>query len=389
MKKGALLLGSCACFLIFALLCFPAEMLAASAKGVQLWLTKVFPSLFPFLVACGILLRIGAAQRMGAALRPLMQPLFHLPGIAAFPFFFGLLSGYPMGAKLTAQLYEQRQLSLADAQQLLAFSNCPGPLFLIGTVGVGFFGMPAFGYLLWLSAFLGAVATGILFRRKKSVPTFHSVSVPSCQTLAEVLSASVADALRTILLIGGYLILFAVLSAAMEQAGLFSLLSRLLFFLPLSTETLRGFCSGILEMTNGAHLLSRWSASAADAGRISRFLRRSFHSGTDLRRACRHAHIKKRLHQREAYQCPFQQPFFLFALSVFLSIRTKRSSCVFFAHRNLFYALFSLAFAKPVFPRGALLCNFPQRIRGIICPYAAPEYFPPEHPVSARSNHLS
>lgn len=161
-----------------------------------------------------------------------------------------------MGAKLTAQLYEQRQLSLADAQQLLAFSNCPGPLFLIGTVGVGFFGMPAFGYLLWLSAFLGAVATGILFRRKKSVPTFHSVSVPSYQTLTEVLSASVADALRTILLIGGYLILFAVLSAAMEQAGLFSLLSRLLFFLPLSTETLHGLCSGILEMTNGAHLLS-------------------------------------------------------------------------------------------------------------------------------------
>ena len=71
-----------------------------------------------------------------------------------------------------------------------------------------------------------------------------------------MLSASVADALRTILLIGGYLILFAVLSAAMEQAGLFSLLSSLLFFLPLSTETLRGLCSGILEMTNGAHLLS-------------------------------------------------------------------------------------------------------------------------------------
>lgn len=256
MKKGALLLGGCACFLIFALLCFPAEMLAASAEGVQLWLTKVFPSLFPFLVACGILLRIGAAQRMGAALRPLMQPLFHLPGIAAFPFFFGLLSGYPMGAKLTAQLYEQRQLSLADAQQLLAFSNCPGPLFLIGTVGVGFFGMPAFGYLLWISAFLGAVATGILFRRKKSVPTFHSVSVPSCQTLAEVLSASVADALRTILLIGGYLILFAVLSAGNGTGrAIFSALPSAVFSAAFH-GAVRGLCSGILEMTNGAHLLS-------------------------------------------------------------------------------------------------------------------------------------
>ena len=257
MKKGSLLLGSCACFLIFALLRFPEAMLAASTEGVNLWLTKVFPSLFPFLVACGILLRIGAAQRMGAVLHPLMRPLFRLPGIAAFPFFFGFLSGYPMGAKLTAQLYEQKQLSLSDAQHLLAFSNCPGPLFLLGTIGVGFFGMPAFGYLLWLSVFLGAVATGILFRREKSVPVFPSGSVPSCQSLTDVLSAAVADALRTILLIGGYLILFGVLSAALEQAGLFSLLSRLLFFLPLSTETLRGLCSGILEMTNGAYLLSR------------------------------------------------------------------------------------------------------------------------------------
>lgn len=256
MKKGSLLLGGCACFLIFALLRFPEAMLTASAEGVQLWLTKVFPSLFPFLVACGILLRIGAAQRMGQLFQPLMQPLFRLPGIAAFPFFFGFLSGYPMGAKLTAQLYEQKQLSLADAQRLLAFSNAPGPLFLIGTIGVGFFGMPIFGYLLWLSAFLGAVSTGILFRRKKSNHTLRSVPLPPCQSLTEVLSAAVADALRTILLIGGYLILFGVLSAAMEQAGLFSLLSRLLFFLPLSAETLRGFCSGILEMTNGAYLLS-------------------------------------------------------------------------------------------------------------------------------------
>ena len=97
---------------------------------------------------------------------------------------------------------------------------------------------------------------GILFRRKKSVAPLPSASASPYQPLTEVLSASVADALRTISLIGGYLILFAVLSAAMEQAGLFSLLSRLLFFLPLSTETLRGLCSGILEMTNGAHLLS-------------------------------------------------------------------------------------------------------------------------------------
>ncbi len=273
------------------------------------------------------------------------------------------------------------------AQQLLAFSNCPGPLFLIGTVGVGFFGMPAFGYLLWLSAFLGAVATGILFRRKKSVPAFHSVSVPSCQTLTEVLSASVCGC--TSHHSANWRLSYFVCGAFRGNGtgrAIFSALPSAVFSAAFHGNTARllQWYSGNDKRSASPKPLPRWSASAADAGRISRFLRRSFHSGTDLRRACRHAHIKKRLHQREAYQCPFQQPFFLFALSVFLSIRTKRSSCVFFAHRNLFYALFSLAFAKPVFPRGALLCNFPQRIREIICPYAAPEYFPPEHPVSAR-----
>lgn len=259
MKKSSLVLGFCACFLIYALLRFPEAMLAASAESVQLWLTKVFPSLFPFIAACGLLLRIGAAERMGSALRPLIGPLFGLPGIAAFPFFLGIFSGYPMGAKITAMLYEKKLLTIEEAQHILVFSNNPGPLFLIGTVGVGFFGMPFFGYALLFCSFLGAVATGILwrFRRKGSRPMSHTYpAAASASSVTEALSASVADAVNTILLIGGYLILFGALSEAMEQTNLFFLLSRLLFFLPLSPETVRGFCSGILEMTNGAYLLS-------------------------------------------------------------------------------------------------------------------------------------
>ncbi|MGN0136281.1 nucleoside recognition domain-containing protein [Anaerotignum sp.] len=259
MKKTTLILGFSTCFLLWALLRFPEAMLAASAESVQLWLTKVFPSLFPFIAACSLLLHIGAAERMGAILRPLMQPLFRLPGIAAFPFFLGILSGYPMGAKITAMLYEKKLLTLEEAQHILVFSNNPGPLFLIGTIGVGFFHMPILGYLLLFSSFFGAVVTGILWRFRRKNAFFSPRTSPASVSefsVTEALSASVSDAVNTILLIGGYLILFGAISEAMEQANLFSLLSCLLFFLPLAPETLRGFCSGILEMTNGAYLLS-------------------------------------------------------------------------------------------------------------------------------------
>ena len=132
MKKTSFVVSIFVVFLIYSLLRYPSAMLSASAECITLWLTKVFPSLFPFMAACGILLRIGAAERIGRFLTPLMKPLFGLSGIAAFPFFLGILSGYPMGAKITAQLYENKQIDLDEAQHILTFSNNPGPLFLIG-----------------------------------------------------------------------------------------------------------------------------------------------------------------------------------------------------------------------------------------------------------------
>lgn len=263
MQKLSLVFAFCVCFLLYALLRYPAAMLAASAAGVSLWLTKVFPSLFPFLVACGLLLRIGAAERLGKCLRPLMRPLFGLDGIAAFPFFLGILSGYPMGAKITALLYEKRRISLEDVAHILVFSNNAGPLFLIGTIGTGFFGVPAFGYLLLLCSGLGAVASGILWRfllkkrrNEKAQPCARRYPAAAPPAPMEALSLSMQDAMQTILLIGGYLIFFATLTEALRQAGFFSLLARLCFFLPLAPETIQGFCGGLLEMTNGAYLLS-------------------------------------------------------------------------------------------------------------------------------------
>ncbi len=260
MKKTTIFLGLCACFLIYSLLRYPAEMVAASLESIQLWLTKVFPSLFPFMAACGILLQTDLCGHMSRFFHPLMKCCFGLGGIAAIPFFLGILSGYPVGAKTTAQLYEKKYISLAEAQHILVFSNHPSPLFLIGTVGTGFFGLPFLGYLFLLSSCVGAVISGVLWRfcRKKQSTKYSAIPFSAKDTpLTEILSNSVSDALHTMLLIGGYLILFGALSEALKQTDCFLKLSNLLFFLPISADTLHGFFCGLLEMTNGAYLLSQ------------------------------------------------------------------------------------------------------------------------------------
>ena len=247
-------------FLICTLICYPAQMLSAASDSLQLFLTRVFPSLFPFLAACSILLRLGTAEKMGVLFRPLTRLLFGLDGIAAFPFFLGTLSGYPAGAKLTASLYQKKLLSLAEASHILVFSNNPGPLFLIGTIGTGFFGMPLAGYALLLASFLSSITTGFLwrFRRKDaSPPRPYLPAAPEICPFSALLSSSITDAMHTLLLIGGYLILFAVISEAISLTPLFFVLSKSFSFLPIAAESLQAFFCGLLEMTNGAYLLSK------------------------------------------------------------------------------------------------------------------------------------
>lgn len=134
----ARLLTVCVCFFIFALLRYPAALTEAAARAFSLWFSSVLPSLFPFLAAIGILLRMGAAEKLGRLCAPLTKPLFSLSGICAFPLAAGLLSGYPAGANTVAQLYEQRRISLSEARKVLLFCNAPGPLFVLGTAGTTF-----------------------------------------------------------------------------------------------------------------------------------------------------------------------------------------------------------------------------------------------------------
>lgn len=247
------------CIVFYIFLRFPAQILETSAASFSLWFSTVLPSLFPFLVCCGLLLRLGLTQRLGRLFAPLMRPLFGLSGVCALPFVLGLLSGYPLGAKMTAQLYTQKQISQSEAQKLLSFCNNPGPLFVIGTVGTGFFHMPIWGYAMLGSILFGAFATGICFRKQCSIPSVPILKIQTSapkQPIGTLLSDCVKDALLTAAQIGGFLVFFSVLSTALRLLGVYDVLTHAVSFFPFSFAYWEGIYSGMLEMTNGTYLLS-------------------------------------------------------------------------------------------------------------------------------------
>lgn len=262
----------------FALLCFmlcdPRTTLEASRAGLVLWFNTVLPALFPFLVICELIMGLGLVQFLGVLLEPLMRPLFGLPGPAGFVVAMGFTSGFPVGAVITNRLYHDRMLSTSEAERLVSFTNNASPLFILGVIGVGLFQSTSIGYLLAASHYLSNILVGIITGRSSisswSTRPAMKQSLLSRAT-ARLLQAHAQDPIRpgqllgdaiktsinNILTIGGFVIIFSVITSALSTWGITSWLAELLKILGgISYSSATGLVVGVFEMTLGAQSLA-------------------------------------------------------------------------------------------------------------------------------------
>ena len=89
-------------FIVFTLclLIFSRSNLPAVKSGLTLWANSVVPSLFPFFVATELLMHTNIVSQLGLILNNYMKPLFNVRGEGSFAFIMGIISGYPVGAKI-------------------------------------------------------------------------------------------------------------------------------------------------------------------------------------------------------------------------------------------------------------------------------------------------
>ena len=158
----------CICLFTIFLLVFSNSNLSSAKTGLSLWANSVVPSLLPFFIATELLGYTSVISFLGKSLNKFMKPVFNVPGEGAFPFIMGIISGYPMGAKIVSDFKERGICTQEECERLLAFTNNSGPLFIVGTVGIGLFKDTNTGILLFLTHILACLTVGFLFRWWKS-----------------------------------------------------------------------------------------------------------------------------------------------------------------------------------------------------------------------------
>lgn len=248
-KKILLTLVVFICFGFFII--FPSPLIKSASQSLCLWYTGVLPTLFPFAVGINILTEIGFAQAIGKKLNFFVTKLFRVNGCGAFALIMGLLAGYPTGAKVTADLYEKKLITANEAQCILSFCNNAGPIFITVTAGSLLLKSKEIGYILLLSTILSNIICGILIGRLNKKPELctgrlFAMGKNKPKPLGAILGNSISSAANTLVVIGGYIVLFGILIKILFLTGILSC----------KTSIATGLVAGLLEMTNGISLLS-------------------------------------------------------------------------------------------------------------------------------------
>lgn len=206
----------------------PEITVSASKAAIRIWMSDVVPSLLPFMIAAGCIKMTGAN---------------YIVDSLAYPVFMAFLSGYPMGAKLAGNHYREGHIDRENLHRLLCYAMITGPAFLVGGVGVAFYGEKIAGYILVISHYAGAATTGLLLGKGR-VRGVHSRE----RRRAEVVKASdmtftdcILESFRTLGIVLAYIVLFMIGTDFMESMGM-------LQNLPAEAAA---FCKGLLEMTVG------------------------------------------------------------------------------------------------------------------------------------------
>lgn len=263
----------------------PDVAFKAAVHGLRVWFEIVFPALLPFFVFSEILMGLGVVHAMGVLLEPFMRPLFNVPGAGSFVMAMGLASGYPIGAILTAKLRKQNLCTRVEAERLYSFCNTADPLFMIGAVAVGMFGIVELGVVISVSHYISALLVGLVLRfyaageRERAIQdtgrgnvllralkALYRARVEDGRPFGQLLGDAIRQSVSTLGVIAGFIMLFSVIIQIATTAGFTAWLSGavgyILRLFGLDPNLAPALVSGFFETTIGSNL----AAKATDAG---------------------------------------------------------------------------------------------------------------------------
>ena len=238
---------SCISLLIIMILYFliyPQNALMASSRGLTLWFEQILPTLLPFSVISYIVLHSNlfshpAHEKKHSFLR--IQPE------EWYVIFCGFLFGFPIGSKLSADLYEHHRIVKKRAQILACFTNNLSPVFVTSVLvnQLHFSSVVPFFLLLYGIPLCICLALLSFIKPERFV---HEKKASRFQLNMQIVDAGIINGFETLIKICGYIMMFSIFAEIAQS-------------IPYGSSFPKLVLTGCLEVTNGISALSQFSCN--------------------------------------------------------------------------------------------------------------------------------
>ena len=179
-----------------------------------------------------------------------------------------ILSGYPIGSQIIGDLYSKGLITQNEAKKMALFCTTSGPIFVIGAVGVGMLNNFKIGVIIYISHIISSIILGIIGKfiyKSQKFETHKNQDFFKTHTDRNIISKCLNQTISSIMMVGGYITIFYLLSELLTNLKVFSLLSQLLSptlkFFNLNPSLSEGILFGIVEITRGCKTLSATNSS--------------------------------------------------------------------------------------------------------------------------------
>ena len=217
-----------------SLFIFHTEIQLSILNSCELFITKIFPSLFPMFILTDLLIYLDLPKILAKIFGKFFTKIFHTSPYGAFMFFTSLFCGTPTNAYVLKNLTQEKKLTINEANYLFSFAFFTNPLFYLTMLNFIFKNH----YLiikLFLIPYLANIIVALILRPKtinKNIIVFNKKS----KSLIDTLLISIKKSMNTMLTILGTITIFFIINKVINP-----------FNNPL--------ISGILEVSQGLNQL--------------------------------------------------------------------------------------------------------------------------------------
>ena len=233
-------------FIYLGIFINPKLIIESGITSINIFKTRLFPSIFPFFVLASLLLNLGLADKISKKIDFLIKRIFHIEGISSFIVVISIISGFPSGSKYISDCYKKGLIGKKNANYLLTFTHFGNPLFILGTCGIVLNNI-TIAYKILIINIVANITLGIILRPKEVISSNYTLKNEKLSFM-EALPNAINDAIKLLLFMLGSITFF-------------------MFFSKLITSTLHlnNFYSvittGILDLTSGISMVNTLNIS--------------------------------------------------------------------------------------------------------------------------------